>query len=79
MEIIHWNKRADRSAPLPPAWLAFLPIVIIVLSNVLLSKEILPNLDLSYLAESKFGNTNAQSVIGLWTMILSITIGIVVC
>lgn len=55
---------------------ALLPLIFVVILNYLFSKVILPGLDHSYLEEAKYGEITASKVIGLWSLIISLTLSI---
>lgn len=55
-------------------WLALFPVVIVVVGNYLFSKLIIPMWNNSYLADEKFGGVSLSSVVGLWSIILSLAI-----
>lgn len=55
--------------------LAILPIVIVVGLNYGFSTYMALVLDTHYLAEDKFGNTDLESVKGLWSIISALTLG----
>ena len=58
----------------PSLLIAMIPIVLVILSNLILSKVIFPSMDTSYLATAQFGHTNLNSVIGLWSIITALVI-----
>ena len=51
---------------------AFIPIFVVIITNLLLSKVIFPSMDAAYLATDKFGNTSLSSVIGLWAIVCAL-------
>jgi H+/gluconate symporter-like permease len=54
-------------------WLALLPILLVIALNFLMAKQVLPNLDTSYLAKPEFGGLqDAKSVIGIWSIIVAL-------
>lgn len=61
-----------RTAPLPPAWGAFAPLVAVIVMNFVLSQFVLPRWDAGYLAEEQFGKTDLSRVLGTWSTILSL-------
>lgn len=61
-----------RTAPLPPAWGAFTPLVAVIVMNFVLSQFVLPRWDAGYLAEEQFGKTDLSRVLGTWSTILSL-------
>jgi H+/gluconate symporter-like permease len=52
----------------PPIGLAILPLVIVVGVNVLMSMFVWPRLDLSFLAEARWGSTSLAAVRGVWSV-----------
>ena len=48
--------------------------VVVVVGNYLFSKIIIPMWNNSYLADEKFGGVSLSSVVGLWSIILSLAI-----
>ncbi|MCC6610536.1 MAG: GntP family permease [Burkholderiales bacterium] len=73
-EIHHGN----RSALLPPIFVAALPLVVVVAVNLLMSAVVLPRLDLGFLAESRWGSTSLAAVGGVWSVIVALAVAIVV-
>lgn len=60
----------------PLVFFAALPVVLVIALNFLLSKLVFPVLDLSYLASSEWGDLAPGAVIGIWSLILSLTASI---
>ncbi|RKT43821.1 GntP family permease [Thiocapsa rosea] len=60
------------SPDLPPAFIAFLPLLVVVAVNLAMSFLVLPNLDLSYLAEDRWGPTSPSAVGGIWSVIVAL-------
>lgn len=60
------------SPDLPPAFIAFLPLLVVVAVNLTMSFLVLPNLDLSYLAEDRWGPTSPSAVGGIWSVIVAL-------
>lgn len=60
----------------PPFWLAIIPLIMVIVLNFVLSKYVLPHFDHSYLQETKFGNTSASKLIGLWSLIIALCLSI---
>lgn len=58
----------------PSLMVAFIPIFIVIVSNLVLTKLILPSLNTAYLATDQFGNTSLNSVIGLWAIICALVL-----
>lgn len=59
--------------PVTGFWLALLPILLVIALNFLMAKQVLPNLDTSYLSKPEFGGLqDAKSVIGIWSIIVAL-------
>jgi H+/gluconate symporter-like permease len=67
--------RPSREAP--PIVLAALPLVVVVSVNVLMSLVVLPRLDVSFLAEERFGATSLSAVAGVWAVVTALMAAIV--
>ncbi len=67
--------RPSREAP--PIVLAALPLLVVVSVNVLMSLIILPSLDVSFLAEERFGATSLSAVGGVWAVVTALLAAIV--
>lgn len=61
---------------LPSFMIAILPILLVLIVSFVLSREVFPAMDLSYLQTDY--NTEAKKVIGNWSLIVSLFIAIVV-
>ena len=69
------NEKAPHSdIDIPNFWLALLPIVIVIGGNYAFSKLIIPLWDNGYLADAPFGGTELSSVIGIWAIIVSLSL-----
>ena len=66
---------ADGGSPMP-LWTAVLPLVLVVVLNYVFATILIPGWDTSYLSTEKFGATQLDSVLGLWSIIVAITIAI---
>jgi H+/gluconate symporter-like permease len=64
---------------LPEMTAALLPLVLIISSNYLFSNFIFSPDALAYLQEDIFGNTEPNTVIGLWSIIAAMVLGIAAC
>ncbi len=64
------------SAAIPPPWLAALPIGLVIVANLVFASVLLPRLDTSYLAESRYGATSFEAVRGVWAIIIALAIAI---
>ncbi len=60
----------------PSAAAALLPLVVVVGVNFLMSIVVLPRLDVSFLAEPRWGETSLSSVGGVWAVIVALTAAI---
>ncbi|MBV8133853.1 MAG: GntP family permease, partial [Alphaproteobacteria bacterium] len=67
--------RPSREAP--PIVLAALPLLVVVAVNVLMSLVVLPRLDVSFLAEERFGATSLSAVAGVWAVVTALLAAIV--
>jgi H+/gluconate symporter-like permease len=72
---IHRSNEAKRR---PPIALAALPIVVVILTNFLMSFAILPRMDVAFLSEAKWGSTGLYAVGGLWSVIVALLAAIIV-
>ena len=61
---------------LPPTWVAFLPLVVVILVNLAMSLFVLPALDTSFLAEERFGATSLSAVGGVWAVVVALAAAI---
>ncbi|MFG1424211.1 GntP family permease [Roseixanthobacter liquoris] len=62
----------------PSFLVAATPLVVVVLVNLLMSMVILPRLDVSFLAEARFGSTTLSAVGGVWAVATALTAAILV-
>lgn len=71
----------DHPAPpgtaLPPAWLAALPVALVVTVNLIVTAFVIPRLDTAWLAEARFGATDISAVRGIWAIITGLLVAIV--
>jgi H+/gluconate symporter-like permease len=72
-EIAH-GRRSDSP---PPIALAALPLVAVVCVNLMMSIFVLPRLDVSYLAEERWGSTSLAAVGGVWAVVVALAAAIV--
>jgi H+/gluconate symporter-like permease len=61
----------------PPIVLAALPLVVVVGVNLVMSIFVLPRLDVSYLAEERWGSTSLAAVGGVWAVVAALAAAIV--
>jgi H+/gluconate symporter-like permease len=68
--------RGEASPSLPPVLIAFLPLLVVVAVNLIMSLVVLPRLDLSYLADERWGPTSPAAVSGIWSVVVALTAAI---
>ena len=61
----------------PPIALAALPLVVVVGVNLMMSIFVLPRLDVSYLAEERWGPTSLAAVGGVWSVVVALAAAVV--
>jgi len=61
----------------PPFVLAGLPLLVVVSVNVLMTLAVLPRLDVSFLAEERFGATSLSAVGGVWSVVTALLAALV--
>jgi H+/gluconate symporter-like permease len=66
------------SADLPSVPVAFLPLVTVVAVNLIMTALILPNVDLGFLAEDRWGPTTPAGVSGVWSVMVALIVAILV-
>jgi H+/gluconate symporter-like permease len=66
------------SAEVPPIAVAALPLLVVVSVNVMMSLAVLPRLDVSFLAEERFGATSLSAVGGVWVVVTALMAAIIV-
>ena len=71
-EIVH----GETAGTPPPMMLAALPLVVVIGVNLAMSLLILPALDTSFLAKSRWGGTSLSAVGGVWSVITALACGI---
>jgi len=71
-EIGH-GEHADKG---PPFLFAVLPLVVVVVVNLIMSFAVLPRLDVSYLAEERWGSTSLAAVAGVWSVAVALAAAI---
>ncbi len=52
----------------PPVVIAALPLIVVVAVNLVMSMAVLPRLDVSFLAEARWGATTLSAVGGVWSV-----------
>lgn len=61
--------RGGHSGELPPIVLAIAPLFVVIVVNVLMSLVVLPRLDVSFLAQERWGATSLSAVGGVWAVV----------
>jgi H+/gluconate symporter-like permease len=61
----------------PPIVIAALPLVAVVCINLVMSLFVLPRLDVSFLAEERWGSTSLSAVGGVWAVVVALAAAIV--
>jgi H+/gluconate symporter-like permease len=64
--------RGRHSETVPPVARAILPLVVVVSVNLVTSVVILPRMDLTFLAEQRWGATSLSSVAGVWSVAVAL-------
>ena len=59
------GEHADKG---PPVMFAALPLIVMVFVNLIMSFAVLPRLDVSYLAEDRWGSTSLSAVASVWSV-----------
>jgi H+/gluconate symporter-like permease len=59
-----------------PVLNAMLPLIVVVAVNLVISLLVLPRLDLSFLAEQRWGNTSLPAVAGVWSVVCALAAAI---
>ncbi|MBP7983467.1 MAG: GntP family permease [Chromatiaceae bacterium] len=67
-----------RSADLPSALVAFLPLIVVIGVNLFMSLVVLPRLHLDFLAEDRWGPTSLQAIGGIWAVLIALFAAILV-
>jgi H+/gluconate symporter-like permease len=64
------------SAAEVPVLNAILPLIVVIAVNLVVSLIILPRLDLSFLAEQRWGSTSLSAVAGIWSVVCALAAAI---
>lgn len=67
---------APTTGPRVSVWLALLPAVVVVGTNFVLSRFVVPLWDAPYLGLAQFGATDLSAVQGMWSLVLALLLGI---
>lgn len=65
-------------ASLPPFFAAVAPILVVIAANFVFSTLLIPYWDNSFLSEPVYGSVEVASVLGVWSIILSLSLAILV-
>lgn len=68
-------QKGRRSDTGPHFSLAFLPLVVVMATNFLMSLVVLPRLDFSFLAEEAWGRTSIEALAGVWSVAIALGAG----
>ncbi|MRG57834.1 GntP family permease [Phyllobacterium sp. SYP-B3895] len=71
-------KRGGHASSLPSFRLAALPLVVVVLTNLIMSFVVLPRMDVSFLQDAGWGSTSLAAVGGVWSVIVALATAILV-
>ncbi|MFP4348742.1 MAG: GntP family permease [Thermodesulfobacteriota bacterium] len=74
-DIVELNEKPE-SAGLPGFGVALFPIVLVIAMNYLFSMVIIPAMDTAYLALPRYGETDVNTVRGVWAIISALAISI---
>jgi H+/gluconate symporter-like permease len=69
--------RGYQSTEAPGAFVAALPLIVVVAVNLVASLLVLPRLDLDFLWSERWGGAGAASVTGVWSVLVALVIAIV--
>ncbi len=61
---------------LPNIWVAIIPVVIVVLSNFILQKYVIPGWNTDYLNSAKFGFISPDKLVSIWSMIMALVMAV---
>lgn len=71
-------KRGGHTTTLPSFRLAALPLMVVVMTNLIMSFVVLPRMDAAFLKEDQWGATSLAAVGGVWSVIVALATAIVV-
>lgn len=73
-EVLHGECSADN----PGILIAFLPLAVVILVNLLMSMWVLPRIDTNFLAEAQWGGISLATVSGIWSVMVALLAAILV-
>jgi len=71
-------RHGKRSVESPPPVLAFLPLVVVIVTNLTMSFLVLPRMNTRFLAEPRWGGITLADVAGVWSVIVALAAAIIV-
>ncbi len=77
-DIIELQEEECHRASYPSVALAVLPVIVVIVTNYVFLKLIVPQMDTSFLEQPRFGATTIESVRGLWAVIVALFSAILV-
>lgn len=69
---------ADAAPRGPGLTASVVPVLLVIVLNYVFSAMVFPALDTAYLAEARYGATNIDSLLGIWSIIAALTVSITV-
>ncbi len=78
----HARTDADSDAPdqaLPSILIALLPVITVIVLNAAFTYLVIPAMDASYLGQDAYGGIALEDVKGIWAIIASLVISILIC
>jgi H+/gluconate symporter-like permease len=72
----HQDAPAAPARGLPPALVAFLPVILVIVLNYALVNWVFPSMSFDYLSEEAYGSTSIDTVGGIWAIIVALTVAI---
>ena len=69
----------ETDAATPSILTALLPVVTVIVLNALFTYVVIPGMDTSYLADEAYGGATLDDVRGIWAIIASLVLSIVLC
>ncbi|MEJ6392334.1 GntP family permease [Gymnodinialimonas sp. 2305UL16-5] len=72
-----WGTRLEQRAEAAPLGASLLPIATVLALNLVLVMLVFPRLDLTFLADPRWGGIEADTITGVWALIVSLSAAIV--
>jgi H+/gluconate symporter-like permease len=70
--------RGQHSETTPSAQVAAIPLIVVVLTNLVMSFVVLPRMDFGFLGEERWGNTTLSAVAGVWSVAVALAAGVAI-